>query len=183
MIKVVPFVVISPFFRPRNSRIHFIFQYSISFARMMLSVAVLSSFVAALTVHAEMTATTLQPVFELPLDGTSTVYKTTVTSTSAVDCKGSSLVVSTFRAVTATGVWYGTQPPLFPFGESHSRCVAISLINVNERYPQPQQPLPPNPSPPLLPSSALPTPQPTTKPHQQPRPPSPTLQPHPPPPS
>lgn len=42
------------------------------------------------------TLTTLQPVFTFPADGTSTIYESTTTESSAVDCSGSSLVVVTF---------------------------------------------------------------------------------------
>ena len=59
---------------------------------------------AALGASAQSTCTTLQPVFELPLDATSTVYASTITSTSSVDCAGCSLVVSTFRAIVTTPV-------------------------------------------------------------------------------
>ncbi|KAL8830279.1 MAG: hypothetical protein Q9170_005808 [Blastenia crenularia] len=47
-------------------------------------------------------ATTLQPVFDFPFDGTSTTYQSTTTVKSFLDCSGSSLVVSTFSAVLAT---------------------------------------------------------------------------------
>ena len=72
------------------------------------------SLLAALGVSVQSTCTTLQPVFELPLDATSTVYRSTVTTTSSVDCGGCSLVVSTFRAVLTTPVSYphaSTYPP------------------------------------------------------------------------
>ena len=59
---------------------------------------------AALGASAQSTCTTLQPVFELPLDATSTVYGSTITSTSSVDCAGCSLIVSTFRAIVTTSV-------------------------------------------------------------------------------
>lgn len=49
-------------------------------------------------------ATTLQPVFAPPSDGTSTIYVTTTTLQSGVDCGGSSLVVSTFSGEVATDV-------------------------------------------------------------------------------
>lgn len=62
------------------------------------------SLLAALRTAAQSTCTTLQPVFELPFDGTSTVYGSTITSTGSVDCGGCSLVVSTFRAVVETSV-------------------------------------------------------------------------------
>ncbi|KAL8809398.1 MAG: hypothetical protein Q9200_003446 [Gallowayella weberi] len=51
--------------------------------------------------HNQTTPTTLQPVFAPPFDATSTVYATTATVQSAVDCSGSSLVVSTFSGVIA----------------------------------------------------------------------------------
>ncbi|KAL9008864.1 MAG: hypothetical protein Q9173_006054 [Seirophora scorigena] len=41
------------------------------------------------------TSTTLQPVFTFPADGTSTIYESTTTESSSVDCTGSSLVVVT----------------------------------------------------------------------------------------
>lgn len=56
-----------------------------------------------LRIHAQ-TCTTLQPIFELPLDATSTAFSSTATSTSSVDCGSCSLVVSTFRAVVSTPV-------------------------------------------------------------------------------
>lgn len=56
-----------------------------------------------LKVYAQ-TCTTLQPVFELPLDATSTAFASTITSTSSVDCGGCSLVVNTFRAIISTPV-------------------------------------------------------------------------------
>ena len=59
---------------------------------------------AALGVSAQSTCTTLQPVFEQPFDATSTVYGSTVTATSSVDCAGCALVVSTFRAIVTTPV-------------------------------------------------------------------------------
>ena len=59
---------------------------------------------AAVGVFAQSTCTTLQPVFEQPIDATSTVYGSTVTATSSVDCAGCSLVVSTFRAIVTTPV-------------------------------------------------------------------------------
>lgn len=62
------------------------------------------SLLAAFHASAQSTCTTLQPVFELPLDATSTVYASTITSTSSVDCAGCSLVVDTFRAITSTPV-------------------------------------------------------------------------------
>ena len=62
------------------------------------------SLLAAFHASAQSTCTTLQPVFELPLDATSTAYRSTITSTSSVDCAGCSLVVSTFRATTLTPV-------------------------------------------------------------------------------
>ena len=46
-------------------------------------------------------ATTLQPVFAFPFDGTSTSYQSTVTETSTVDCGGKVLVVSTYSATIA----------------------------------------------------------------------------------
>ncbi|KAL9595305.1 MAG: hypothetical protein Q9219_006527 [cf. Caloplaca sp. 3 TL-2023] len=49
------------------------------------------------------TRTTLQPVFAFPFDGTSTIYESTATVKSAVDCSGSVLVVSTFAATIAQG--------------------------------------------------------------------------------
>lgn len=52
----------------------------------------------ALTAYAQ-TCTTVQPVFELPLDATSTAYASTITTTSSVDCDGCSLEVTTFRAI------------------------------------------------------------------------------------
>ena len=52
----------------------------------------------ALTAYAQ-TCTTVQPVFGLPLDATSTAYASTVTTTSSVDCDGCSLEVTTFRAI------------------------------------------------------------------------------------
>ena len=69
------------------------------------------SLLAALRASAQSTCTTLQPVFALPLDATSTVYRSTVTSTSSVDCAGCSLVVSTFRAIISTPV---SEPLSFP---------------------------------------------------------------------
>lgn len=62
------------------------------------------SLLAAFRASAQSTCTTLQPVFELPLDATSTVYSSTITSTSSLDCGGCSLVVSTFRAIVETPV-------------------------------------------------------------------------------
>ncbi|KAI4194925.1 MAG: hypothetical protein LQ350_007501 [Teloschistes chrysophthalmus] len=43
--------------------------------------------------------TTLQPVFAFPFDATSTVYASTTTLSSLVDCQGSVLVVSTYSAI------------------------------------------------------------------------------------
>ena len=74
------------------------------------------SVLAALGVSAQSISTTVQPVFELPLDATSTVYGSTVTTTSSVDCAGSSLVVSTFRAVLTTPVsnpHASAHPPIY----------------------------------------------------------------------
>ncbi|KAK3174335.1 hypothetical protein OEA41_001579 [Lepraria neglecta] len=51
-----------------------------------------------LTAYAQ-TCTTVQPVFGLPLDATSTAYASTITTTSSVDCDGCSLEVTTFRAI------------------------------------------------------------------------------------
>lgn len=48
--------------------------------------------------------TTLQPVFELPLDPTSIAFASTIILTSSVDCKGCSLVFSTFRAIISIPV-------------------------------------------------------------------------------
>ena len=62
------------------------------------------SLFAAFHASAQSTCTTLQPVFELPLDATSTVFRSTITSTSTLDCGGCSLVVSTFRATISTPV-------------------------------------------------------------------------------
>ncbi|KAL9075761.1 MAG: hypothetical protein Q9161_001513 [Pseudevernia consocians] len=62
------------------------------------------SLLAAFHASAQSACTTLQPVFELPFDGTSTVFRSTITSASSVDCGGCSLVVSTFRAVVETSV-------------------------------------------------------------------------------
>ncbi|KAL8664013.1 MAG: hypothetical protein Q9202_003430 [Teloschistes flavicans] len=49
-------------------------------------------------------ATTLQPVFAFPFDATSTIYASTTTVSSLLDCEGSSLVVSTFSATIAASV-------------------------------------------------------------------------------
>ena len=57
------------------------------------------SLLAAFHASAQSTCTTLQPVFELQADATSTVFRSTITSTSSVDCAGCSLVVSTFTVV------------------------------------------------------------------------------------
>ncbi|KAL8696753.1 MAG: hypothetical protein Q9224_002639, partial [Gallowayella concinna] len=51
--------------------------------------------------HNQTIATTLQPVFVLPPDATKTVYANTATVHSAVDCSGSSLVVSTYSRMMA----------------------------------------------------------------------------------
>ncbi|KAL6719322.1 hypothetical protein ACLMJK_003561 [Lecanora helva] len=67
----------------------------------MIFSAVIVSSLFAVAANAQ-SCTTLQPVFASPIDATSTVFETTVTATSSVDCGGCSLVVSTFRAVTAS---------------------------------------------------------------------------------
>ncbi|KAL8804565.1 MAG: hypothetical protein Q9182_002480 [Xanthomendoza sp. 2 TL-2023] len=63
----------------------------------------LSLFLLARTAfaHNQTMATTLQPVFAPPFDATSTIYATTATVQSAVDCSGSLLVVSTFSGTIA----------------------------------------------------------------------------------
>ena len=63
---------------------------------MIFSTLILSLLLGTLQVHA---CTTIQPVFELPLNATNTVYASTITTTSSIDCGGCSLAVSTFRAV------------------------------------------------------------------------------------
>ena len=78
-------------------------------SRLRLSAMAFTTFccltlLAAFGASAQSTCVTLQPVFELPFDATSTVYGSTITSTSSVDCGGCSLVVSTFRAVITTPV-------------------------------------------------------------------------------
>ncbi|KAM0803094.1 hypothetical protein BDR22DRAFT_819302 [Usnea florida] len=69
---------------------------------MAFTISCYLALLAALGVSAQSTCTTLQPVFEMPIDATSTVYGSTVTATSSVDCAGCSLVVSTFRAIVTT---------------------------------------------------------------------------------
>lgn len=64
--------------------------------------ALLSAFFAATRVHAQATFTTLGPVFDLPLDVTSTVFDTSMISISTVDCSASVFLGSTFRAIVNT---------------------------------------------------------------------------------
>ncbi|CAD6580789.1 MAG: hypothetical protein ASARMPREDX12_000266 [Alectoria sarmentosa] len=71
---------------------------------MALTTVFCLSLLAVFHASAQSTCTTLQPVFELPLEATSTVYASTVTSTAPIDCGGCSLVVSTFRAIISTPV-------------------------------------------------------------------------------
>ena len=90
------------------------------------------------------TCSTLQPVFELPLDATSTVYRSTVTKTSSIDCAGCTLVVSTFRAIITTPVSKRSpysSPKLHSTNYSYRRC-------------QHRQPPPPKLQQHLQPSSA-----------------------------
>lgn len=52
--------------------------------------------VALSAVAESATPTTLEPVFTYPFDGTSTIYQSTATETSFVDCMGSVLVITTY---------------------------------------------------------------------------------------
>ncbi|MCJ1451459.1 mucin 5B, oligomeric mucus gel-forming [Mycoblastus sanguinarius] len=67
-------------------------------------ILVFSILVSAFKASAQTTCTTLQPVFELPLDATSTDFASTVIMTSSLDCGGCSLEVSTFRALLGSTV-------------------------------------------------------------------------------
>ena len=52
-----------------------------------------------LTVYTQ-NCTTVQPIFEPPIDATKTIFANTTTTTSTVTCDGCLLEVSTFRATT-----------------------------------------------------------------------------------
>ncbi|KAL8876040.1 MAG: hypothetical protein Q9198_005691, partial [Flavoplaca austrocitrina] len=95
-------------------------------------------------------ATTLQPVFAPPFDATSTVYATTATSQSGLDCQGSSLVVSTFSGVVAADATTNTATVTSPATTSISYSCLPTTVTSSFSFSEP--PLS------ISPPSALPTP-------------------------
>lgn len=93
------------------------------------------SLLAAFYASAQSTCTTLQPVFELPLDATSTVYASTITSTSSVDCAGCSLVVSTFRAILSTPVCALPPPSIKYRSKSTDRVSTLGTNAIDHHNP------------------------------------------------
>ena len=78
---------------------------------------------------AQSNCTTLQPVFIYPKDGTSTVFASITTTTSAVDCSGCSLAVSTFQAVINPSVSIAPLLPL-PYPPTYT-CSTLILVSIN----------------------------------------------------
>ncbi|KAL8991719.1 MAG: hypothetical protein Q9169_007715, partial [Polycauliona sp. 2 TL-2023] len=122
------------------------------------SVFYLSILLAARAAHAQdqRVATTLQPVFVAPFDATSTIYATTATFQSGLDCAGSSLVVSTFSGIVPANVTTNTATVTSPATISTQYSCLSSTVTSSLSVSEPSvSPGPPTatPTPPIDPKA------------------------------